>query len=104
MGEPPITKSRECMANKGNGNEDEEWLVSLKLFSNASTGWSFENIKTLHEEERGRKVDRKSYSDITGNIGPTANPGCYPATPFRGESESLIVDPTSSRVDRCYLC
>lgn len=69
------------MGEKGDGNEYQKCLISLEILSNTNAV-VFKDIQAFHEEKCGCKVNSERNGDVTGNIGPAADPGRDATTPW----------------------
>lgn len=90
-GEPAIAQSRNSVAQNGDAQEDEVYLVRLAR-KDAYAGLALKDIDARDEEESRAEVDGQGNGDVSNDIQPAADPAGY-APPVGGsEHEGLVVD------------
>lgn len=86
------------MADERDPQEDEICLIRLEVVCDSNAGRRLENVQTRREEIGCGEIDGKRDGDVSGDKGPSADPGGDTTTPLRRQGKGLVVDTASSGI------
>ena len=87
------------MGQQRDGEVDQVGLPGLEVIGDAGPVGVLEDAETRDKQQGGSKVDGQGNGDVSGDIGPAADPRGHATAPQRRQDKGLVVDTTGGGVD-----
>lgn len=100
IGQILVPKGRDGVGQEGDGQEDQESLISLEIRCDAVAIGILKDIEAPDKKQSCTEVDSQSDGDVASNIRPATDPRGDATTPERRQNECLVINTTGSWINR----